>query len=241
MNGEIENYKELLENISCRIITYSTKDASCDIFADNIIFDEKGNGTFDLVIKGENKGTIHMNVIGIHNISNALASIGAVLDYDVTFEQIAKGLSNFYGTDRRFQYKGEIGGITIIDDYAHHPTEIEATLQSVKNIPCHNCWCVFQPHTFTRTKAFLKDFATALSLADKVVLADIYAARENDPGDISSLDLKRELEALGKEVYYFPSFDEIVDFLLENCMNGDLLITMGAGNVVTIGETLLGK
>ena len=241
VNGEIENYKELLENISCRIITYSTKDASCDIFADNITFDEKGNGTFDLVIKGENKGTIHMNVIGIHNISNALASIGAILDYDVTFEQIAKGLSNFYGTDRRFQYKGEIGGITIIDDYAHHPTEIEATLQSVKNIPCHNCWCVFQPHTFTRTKVFLKDFATALSLADKVVLADIYAARENDPGDISSLDLKRELEALGKEVYYFPSFDEIVDFLLENCMNGDLLITMGAGNVVTIGETLLGK
>ena len=241
INGEIDDYKELLKDIHCRILTYSTTHSSCDIFADNIVFDEKGNGTFDLVIKGEKLGTIHMNVIGIHNISNALAAIGAVLDYGVTFEQIAEGLSNFYGTDRRFQYKGEIGGVTVIDDYAHHPTEIEATLTSVKNIPCHTAWCVFQPHTYTRTRAFLKDFAKALSLADKVVLADIYAARENDPGDISSLDLKRELEALGKEVYYFPSFDEIVDFLLEKCTNGDLLITMGAGNVVTIGETILGK
>ena len=241
INGEIDDYKELLKDIHCRILTYSTTNSSCDIFADNIAFDEKGNGTFELVIKGEKLGTIHMNVIGIHNISNALAAIGAVLDYGVTFEQIAEGLSNFYGTDRRFQYKGEINGVTVIDDYAHHPTEIEATLTSVKNIPCHTAWCVFQPHTYTRTKAFLKDFAKALSLADKVVLADIYAARENDPGDISSLDLKRELEVLGKEVYYFPSFDEIVDFLLENCTNGDLLITMGAGNVVTIGETILGK
>ncbi len=241
INGEIDNYDELLNNINCRSLTYSTKDASCDIFADNISFDQKGNGTFDLVVKGEKWGTIHMNVIGIHNISNALAAIGAALDFNVTFEQITEGLSNFYGTDRRFQYKGEVGGVTVIDDYAHHPTEIEATLQSVKNIPCHTSWCVFQPHTYTRTKAFLKDFAKALSLADKVILADIYAARETDPGDISSLDLKRELEALGKEVYYFPSFDEIIDFLLENCTNGDLLITMGAGNVVTVGETILGN
>ena len=241
INSEIENYKEILEDIPCRILSYSTTDATADIFADNITFDEKGNGTFDLIIKGENWGTIHMNVIGIHNISNALGAIGAVLDYGVTFEQISEGLSSFYGTDRRFQYKGKIGGVTVIDDYAHHPTEIEATLTSVKNIPCHTAWCVFQPHTYTRTKAFLKDFAKALSLADKVVLTSIYAARENDPGDISSLDLKRELEALGKEVYYFDSFDEIIDFLLENCVDGDLLITMGAGNVVTIGETILGK
>ena len=241
INSEIDDYKELLKDIKCRILTYSTTDSSSDIFADNITFDERGNGVFDLVVKGETLGTIHMNVIGIHNISNALAAIGAALDFGVTFEQITEGLSTFYGTDRRFQYKGEVGGVTIIDDYAHHPTEIEATLKSVKNIPCHTAWCVFQPHTYTRTKAFLKDFAKALSLADKVVLADIYAARENDPGDISSLDLKRELEALGKEVYYFPSFDEIIDFLLENCINGDLLITMGAGNVVTIGETMLGN
>ncbi|MEG1993166.1 MAG: cyanophycin synthetase, partial [Acetivibrio sp.] len=128
-----------------------------------------------------------------------------------------------------------------IDDYAHHPTEIRATLESAQNYPRNTMWCVFQPHTYSRTRAFLKDFAQALSYADKIVLADIYSAREEDPGDISSRDLERELKNLGKEVYYFPSFDEIENFLLENCTNGDLLITMGAGDVVSIGETLLGQ
>jgi UDP-N-acetylmuramate--alanine ligase len=99
---------------------------------------------------------------------------------------------------------------------------------------------VFQPHTYSRTKQHLKEFAQALSLADKIVLSDIYASREKDPGDISSRDLARELELLGKEVYYFPSFDEIENFLLSHCMNGDLLITMGAGDIVSVGDSLLG-
>ena len=102
-------------------------------------------------------------------------------------------------------------------------------------------WCAFQPHTYTRTKNFLQDFARALSNADHIVLADIYAAREQDPGDISSNDLKRELEALGKDVSYFHTFEEIEKFLINNCTNGDLLITMGAGNIVSVGENLLSK
>ena len=115
-----------------------------------------------------------------------------------------------------------------------------ATLTAAKNYPHKTTWCVFQPHTYTRTKAFLKEFATALSLADKIVLADIYAAREVNPGDISSRDLQNELLKIGKDAYYLESFDEIENFLLQNCNNGDLLITMGAGDVVTIGEALLG-
>ena len=150
-------------------------------------------------------------------------------------------LKEFSGALRRFEYKGTVCGINIIDDYAHHPTEIKATLNAAKNYPHKNLWVVFQPHTYTRTRAFLHDFADALSLADKVVLADIYAAREKDPGDISSRDIQKLLEEKGKEVYYFPSFDEIEKFLLKNCTDGDLLITMGAGNVVEIGESLLGK
>ena len=120
-------------------------------------------------------------------------------------------------------------------------TEIAATLHAAANYPHKTLWCVFQPHTYTRTKAFMKDFAKALSLADKVVLADIYAARETDTLGISSETLQAEIQALGHECYYFPSFDEIENFLLENCINGDLLITMGAGDVVKIGENLLGK
>ena len=156
-------------------------------------------------------------------------------------ENIKRGLSDFSGTKRRFEYKGRIGGITVIDDYAHHPTEIKATLTAAKNYPHKNIWCVFQPHTYTRTKAFLTDFAKSLSLADKIVLTDIYAAREKDTGEISSKDLLAQLQKLDCDAYYFPSFDEIENFLLENCVNGDLLITMGAGDVLKIGEKLLGQ
>ena len=114
-------------------------------------------------------------------------------------------------------------------------------MSAAKNYPHKSIWCVFQPHTYTRTKAFLTDFAKALCLADHVVLADIYAARETDTLGISSETLKNEIEKLGHECFYFPSFEEIEKFLLKNCINGDLLITMGAGDVLKIGENLLKK
>ena len=128
-----------------------------------------------------------------------------------------------------------------IKEDAHHPTEIRATLHAARNYPHKKIWCVFQPHTYTRTKALMPEFAAALSLADHVVLADIYAARETDTLGISSEDLQKDIAALGTPCEYFPTFDEIENFLLENCTQGDLLITMGAGDVVNIGEQLLGK
>ena len=128
-----------------------------------------------------------------------------------------------------------------MDDYAHHPTEIEATLAAAGNYPHKKLWCVFQPHTYTRTKALLPEFAEALSHADHVVLADIYAARETNTIGISSEDLQALILAKGTPCDYFPTFDEIENFLLENCSDGDLLLTMGAGDVVNIGEHLLGR
>ena len=154
-------------------------------------------------------------------------------------EDIKAGLSAYEGTDRRFEYKGTFDGVTVIDDYAHHPTEIQATLSTARNYPHKNLWCVFQPHTYTRTKAFLHQFADALSLADKVILADIFPAREEDPGDIHSKDIMNLLLEKGKDVWYFPSFEAIEEFLKKNCTHGDLLITMGAGDVVNIGEDLI--
>ena len=153
----------------------------------------------------------------------------------------AGALHSFTGTDRRFEYKGNIGGVTIIDDYAHHPTEITATLSAAAKYPHKTLWCVFQPHTYTRTKAFMDDFARALCAADRVILADIYAARETDTLGISSETLQQKIQALGHPCDYFPTFDEIENFLLENCINGDLLITMGAGDVHKIGENILGN
>ncbi len=240
INGEITNYIELTQGINCNYVTYGFDNDNYDFCAKNIVFNDLAYGSFDLYHKGQFIDHLDLQLIGNHNISNALAAIAVAFELNIPIEQVKEGLSTFTGTNRRFEYKGEIAGVTIIDDYAHHPTEIRATLESAKNYPCKNMWCVFQPHTYSRTRAFLKDFASALSSADKIVLADIYSAREADPGDISSLDLKAELEKLGKEVYYFSSFDEIENFLLENCTNGDLLITMGAGDIVTIGESLLG-
>ena len=240
INGEIKNYQEICKDISCPYLAYSLTDSSCSLFASNISYDEQGFGSFDVIYHGKNLGRVSLHVVGRHNISNALAAIGASLSLHIDMEHIKEGLSAFHGTDRRFQHKGCIKGITIIDDYAHHPTEIRASLTAAKQLEPKQVWCVFQPHTYSRTKAFLKEFAQALSLADKIVLADIYSAREVDTGEISSQDLQKELEALGKTAWYFPSFDEIENFLLENCSNGDLLITMGAGNIVTVGEDLLG-
>ncbi|WP_167955646.1 UDP-N-acetylmuramate--L-alanine ligase [Anaerosporobacter faecicola] len=244
INGEIENYEEITKDLACKVVTYGIDNGNPTAYtysATNITFNEDGYGEYDLLHNGSFVDHITLGVVGIHNVSNSLPVIGLSIEQNIPMEAIKKGLTIFHGTERRFEYKGEVAGITIIDDYAHHPTEIKATLEAAKRYPHKSTWCVFQPHTYTRTKAFLKEFAEALTLADKIVLTDIYAAREVNTGEISARDLQAELQKLGKEVYYFPAFDEIENFLLQNCTNGDLLITMGAGDVVSIGESLLGK
>ena len=240
INGDIDNYSEITEGLNCHVITYGSS-PSCDYFAENIRFDEQAHPTFTLKSRKDTERTFSLAVPGRHNVSNALAAIALADLLELDDADIISALAQFKGTDRRFEYKGSLNGITIIDDYAHHPTEITATLSAAKNYPHNSIWCVFQPHTYTRTKAFLTDFARSLCLADHVVLADIYAARETDTLGISSETLKNEIEKLGHECYYFPSFDEIEKFLLKNCINGDLLITMGAGDVLKIGENLLKK
>lgn len=238
INGEIPEIETILEGIDCNIITFGS-DASYDYHPEQIQYNEKGCAQFQLVRKNGSRESISLGVPGEHNIYNALASIALADLLSVDFPSVQKALSHFHGTDRRFEYKGTVNGTVIIDDYAHHPTEITATLNAALNYPHKTLWCVFQPHTFTRTKTFMKEFAAALSLSDKIILADIYPARETDNLGISSKTLQRELEALGKTCYYFPSFEEIENFLLKSCTPGDLLITMGAGDVVNIGENLL--
>lgn len=238
INGEIENYTAITDGLLCHVLTYGL-DSSCDYYADNISFDSKACGHFDVWYRGNSLGHFTLAVPGKHNVSNALAVIAAAKALDLPTELIRLGLSEFHGTDRRFQYKGTFNGVTIIDDYAHHPTEIRATLESAKNYPHKNLWCVFQPHTYTRTRAFLEEFASALSLADHVILADIYAARETDTLGVSSQLLMDKINALGTDCHYFPSFDEIQKFIKTHCIHDDLLITMGAGDVVNIGENLL--
>lgn len=239
INGGIPGLSEITEGLSCRVITFGT-DSENDYYPEEITYGDMGCPTFSLHTAGSRDRVITLSVPGEHNVLNALAALALADLLDIAPSVSAAALKAFQGSERRFEYKGSIGGVTIIDDYAHHPTEITATLKAAAKYPHKTLWCVFQPHTYTRTKAFLEDFVKALSLADKVVLADIYAARETDTLGISSRTLMEELKKSGCECYYFPSFDEIENFLLQNCINGDLLITMGAGDVLKIGENLLG-
>ncbi len=237
INGEIPQLNTILNGLGCRVITYGSTDAF-DYHPEQITWQE-GCASFLLVGKDGLRENITLSVPGRHNIDNAMAAIALARLLSIDFTVIRKALSDFHGTDRRFEYKGKVQGVTIIDDYAHHPTEITATLTAAQNYPHKTLWCVFQPHTFSRTKAFMKEFARALSLADRIVLADIYPARETDNLGISSVTLQKEIEALGKTCDYFPSFEEIENFLLKSFTQGDLLITMGAGDVLNIGENLL--
>ena len=240
INGGIKDYQEITENLPCRVITYGFS-PDFDYNVSDITFDESGCPAFLLKEKNGSDRRFSLRVHGEHNILNAVAAIAVADRLQLSNKDIDEGLSSFGGTDRRFEYKGQMSGVNIIDDYAHHPTEIRATLNAAAQYPHKRLWCVFQPHTYTRTKAFLDEFAKALSLADEIVLADIYAAREKDTLGISSQTLQEKIRSLGHSCYYFPSFEAIEKFLSENCTKDDLLITMGAGDVVKIGETLLHK
>lgn len=239
LNAATPDLEKFTEDLACHVVTFGI---GCgDYQAVNLSFNDRGFGSFDLKKGDTILGSFELSVPGEHNIANAASAIAAGDLLGLSAEVMAEGLISYTGTDRRFQKKGEIGGVTIIDDYAHHPTEIKATLKAAKKYPCNTVWCVFQPHTYTRTKSLLDEFVDALTLADKVVLADIYAARETDTLGISSDNIRQKLETLGKDAHYFPTFDEIENFLLENCVPGDMIITMGAGDVVKIGESLLGQ
>lgn len=240
INGGIDRVEEITAGLSCRVITYGSS-PSFDYSASQITHDALGFPSFHLMRGNGKEEVFSLKVHGEHNVMNALAAIALADTLSIPDDVIAKGLLSFDGTDRRFEYKGQRNGVHIIDDYAHHPTEIRATLNAAKEYPHKKLWCVFQPHTYTRTKAFLTEFASALSLADEIILADIYAAREKDSLGISSQTLQDKIKELGHSCHYFSSFEAIEDFIIENCTKDDLLITMGAGDVVKIAENLLQK
>ncbi|MBR4345267.1 MAG: UDP-N-acetylmuramate--L-alanine ligase [Lachnospiraceae bacterium] len=240
IESSIPDHHELFKDIKCPAITYSINDTNADYYASDVSFDEYDRGSFTVMHKGSPLFSLKLGVVGMHNVSNAIGTIAMALSLGISKDFIIEGLESFTGTERRFEKKGVYNGISIIDDYAHHPTEMAATLNAAKNYPHKNLWVVFQPHTYSRTISFKDEICEALSLADKIILTDIYAAREADPGTISSKMLADEIQKkYSKDVYYFSDFGAIEKFLSANCIPGDLLITMGAGNVVKIGEDLL--
>lgn len=239
INGEIENYEEITADISSKVYTFGF-DSSYDYYCTQLQVGDHGAYTYMFHTPSGKMQEIVLDVVGQHNVSNSLASLALADILGLDLKTAATALRTCTGANRRFEWKGSLGGVVVIDDYAHHPTEIKATLEAAKDYPHRELWCVFQPHTYTRTKAFLDDFADVLSAADHVILTDIYAAREKNTIGISSVDLQKKLLEKGSDCHYFSSFCEIENFLLQNCIPNDLLITMGAGDVVKIGESLLG-
>lgn len=238
INGDIPNLSEIISGLSCQVVTFG-KNPEFTYSASDICYDEHSNATFKAMKNGQAQAAFTLSVGGEHNVYNALSAIAVADLLSVPYEAVREGLLSFHGTNRRFEYKGELNGVTIIDDYAHHPTEIAATLTTAAHYPHKELWCIFQPHTYTRTKSLFDEFAQALSHADHLILADIYAARETDTLGVSSEQLAEAAKAHGCDAIYLPNFEEIENYVKSHCQKGDLLITMGAGDVVNIGEDLL--
>ncbi len=237
--GEDENVRRALDNSGLNVVYYGIdKNSGCDVYAENI--NRTGMGAeFDVMKNGERLCSVVLNVPGEHNILNALAVIEVCVLLGIDAQIAADGVENFRGTHRRFEKKGIYGGAEIVDDYAHHPTEIKATLDAAKGLGKKKIWIVFQPHTYTRTKTLWNEFVSAFDDADELIMADIYPAREVFDGVTRSEDLAADIAKRGIKARFFDSFDKIEDVLRSEVADGDLVITMGAGDVYKIGENIV--
>lgn len=240
INGDDHDTHGVLHDIKATVLKYG-QEPSNDVIISNISFDDNGYGSFSLNYKGENLNDFKLSVPGTHNIYNATSAIITALVSGIDLSDIKEGITSYTGVGRRFERKGTYNDALIIDDYAHHPTELKATLSAAKNMCKGRLWCVFQPHTYSRTKSLLKEFSESFYSADRVIIADIYAAREKDPGDITSKHLVDKLSHNHVKVDYITDFNDIADFLAENIQPNDVVITAGAGPINQVAEILVKK
>ena len=233
--AELHNYTD------AKIVTYGIDNSRANFIARNITFNKNGFPRFDVYYNNYFYASFELSVVGFHNVSNALACIALCSSYGISKADMKIALKNYTGASRRFEYIGEFNdSVSIYDDYGHHPTEIKATSFALKQKEFHESWVVFQPHTYSRTKKLLKDFATSLSNFDHIIVTDIYAARETNTYDISSNDLVEKIKDLDKEdVIYIKDFNDIITYLKENTKSNDIVLTLGAGTVTNIGPMLL--
>lgn len=230
------------------VITFGLS-SGCDYFADNITFNAEGHTGFTVHHRTgdgevEDLAAVQLSIPGEHNLLNALVSFAVCHTMGIDPEVITKTLREYTGTQRRFDILGETqGGMRIVDDYAHHPTEIKATLEAATHVEHEEIWCIFQPHTYTRTIALFDEFPAAFEKAHKVIFAEIYAAREKNIHKISSKELANEMRRRypDKDVYFFETLEDIANFVYHNADPKDLVITMGAGDVYKVGEMILDK
>ncbi|MDY0235873.1 MAG: UDP-N-acetylmuramate--L-alanine ligase [Gudongella sp.] len=240
LNLDDANTKSIIEDVQAKIISFGIEEES-DYRAKNIEFDANGFPKFDVFYKGYFILNIKLSVMGIHNIYNSLAAIATCHNIGIESSHIKTYISSYTGVHRRLEHKGFLEGIEIIDDYAHHPTEIKASLNALRKSTKEKIYCIFQPHTFTRTRILLDSFSEAFNDADKIIIADIYAAREKDCGEIHSRDLAKRIREKGKDAIYLSSFEDIENYIIKEASNHDVVVTMGAGNIYQIGDSLISK
>ena len=241
LNMDDQNSSDLYKYTKARTVTIGIESDRCNFIARNISFDNNGFPIFDVYRNNAFYKSFHLSVPGKHNIYNALACIAVCYEYGIDKETIKDSLSKYTGAHRRFEFVGSSNEANIYDDYAHHPTEIRATFNAMKNKKFNRSWVVFQPHTYSRTKNLLQDFAQSLSGFDNIIITDIYAAREVDNHEVSSKDLVNliNVNRVGKPAIYMSDFNEISKYIRDRVMPNDIVLTIGAGTVTNIGAMII--
>jgi UDP-N-acetylmuramate--alanine ligase len=235
---EDANIQQIFPNIRRRTITYG-RSAQVDLEIQDIRLGA-GGSDFSLRRHGSELGDFHLSVPGVHNVLNATAAAGIGLEMDATVEQIREGLAAFSGVDRRFSLRGVENGVTVLDDYGHHPTEVRATLAAARLGPYKKVHVLFQPHRFSRTKFLMDDFAGAFNQADSLYLLDIYAASEAPIEGVNAQAMVEKIRSFGhRSANYVASMDEGVTAIARAAESGDLIVTLGAGNVSQAAEKIL--
>ena len=238
LNLDDPQTKSLSKVLTRPVITYGINSPEADWTCEKIAIKE-GYAEFVIIHKKAVWASVKLSVPGMHNVSNALAAIASCHGLGVSKGAIIKGLENYNGTRRRLEHKGIINNIRVMDDYAHHPTEIQASLNAARALANNHLICIFQPHTYTRTHELLDDFSRAFALVDTVIVTDIYAAREKDTGIINSRILTDRINLNTGNAVYIPDFNDIVKYLHENTATGDLILAMGAGNIYQVADMFL--
>lgn len=233
-NLDDPNVCAVCENFEGKRVSFSLENKNADIYAGKIEYD-RGLPEFEVCSKGKVLFKIKLRVLGQHNISNALAAAATAIAHGISYDDIVAGLGEFSGAKRRLTYKGKLNGAEVYDDYAHHPTEIDAAANALRPRCKGRLWGVFQPHTYSRTKELYIEFARALSRFDRVILLDIYAARETDNLGVSSEGL---CESVGASAIYAPSFREAAEQLTRELSKGDIAVIMGAGDNERVFENI---
>lgn len=232
------NVREALKDCDdLDIITYGMENTS-DFYPENICYNV-GFPSYDVMHKGEKLCRINLNVPGNHNILNSLATVAVCVVMGIDANAAAKGIETFKGTHRRFEKRGTVNGATVIDDYAHHPTEIKATLKAAKEFEHNRIICIFQPHTYSRTRTLWKEFTEAFDDADELILTHIYAAREVFDGVTRPENLTEEIKRRGVNAVYIEDFGDIIKKVKETAQEGDIIFTMGAGDITEVGYELV--